>query len=241
MDLFDQYLRDELSSLERENFEKRLNSDASFKKEFEQHRKAIRAIEFAAIKAKISKVSIEAQRSKTFSRKTFLAIAASIALLISAYVYTINRVDQPVNYEDVFASIHFKDPGLPSLMGQENTNQELNEMMLAYKQNKYREALNIGQELALKYPKSDTIQFYIAMVHYETEAYNEAEDILINIESNETVLAQKAEWYLHLIDLKKGDCRSAIAGIRNIAESKDHIFRIEAIDALDVLDLLECE
>ena len=240
MDLFDQYIRGELSRVERENFERRLESDTEFRREFEQHKNAIRAIEFAAIKEKISKVSVEAQRSKMIGRKGLIAIAASIALLIGAYVYTINTVEPAANYENAFASIHFKDPGLPTLMGHESLSQEMNTMMTAYKQSKYQSALEMGEALLEKYPESDTLQYYLAMIHYEMGYHDKAEDLLTALESRATPIGQKSEWYLYLIDLKRGDCQAAMSGIKSIAKDKSHIFRIEAMDALDVLELTNC-
>jgi len=237
IDLFDQYLRGQLSEVERAHFEEKLQNDASFQGAFELHRKAIRAIEFAAIKDKMSAIGKEAQRSKSLNTRTLVAIAASIALLVGAYVFVLDRVDPPLDYEQVFASIHFKDPGLPTLMGAAEHDQDLDDFMLAYKQNKYEEALAIGLALAKNQPENDTIQFYMAMSYFEMEQFDQAFDVLTKVELNEGPMGQKAEWYLLMIDLKNGDLTSAKAGIKLISENPNHIFRMEAIEALDILEL----
>lgn len=239
MDLFDQYLNDELSGLERTHFEQRLQEDEAFRSSFELHKNAIRAIEFASIKDKMSKISIEAQRSKTVGIRSVVAIAAGIALLVGAYFFTLDRVEEPLNYDQVFASIDFKDPGLPTLMGDAHDDQDLDNFMIAYKQNKYEEALEKGRTLAAKKPNSDTIQYYLAMTLYEMDQFDAASDILMNLETEPTPIGQKSEWYLYMIDLKKGDLIAAKAGIMTIAEDTSHIFRMEAIDALDVLEMTE--
>lgn len=239
MDLFDQYLNDELSGLERTHFEQRLQEDEAFRSSFELHKNAIRAIEFASIKDKMSKISIEAQRSKTVGIRSVVAIAAGIALLVGAYFFTLDRVEEPLNYDQVFASIDFKDPGLPTLMGDAHDDQDLDNFMIAYKQNKYEEALEKGRALAAKKPNSDTIQYYLAMTLYEMDQFDAASDILMNLETEPTPIGQKSEWYLYMIDLKKGDLIAAKAGIMTIAEDTSHIFRMEAIDALDVLEMTE--
>lgn len=239
MDLFDQYLNDELSALERTHFEQRLEEDEAFRSSFELHKNAIRAIEFASIKDKMSKISIEAQRSKTVGIRSVVAIAAGIALLVGAYFFTLDRVEEPVNYDQVFASIDFKDPGLPTLMGDAHEDQEMDNFMLAYKQNKYEEALEKGRALAAIKPNSDTIQYYLAMTLYEMDQFDAASDILINLETEPTPIGQKSEWYLYMIDLKKGDLIAAKTGIMTISEDTGHIFRMEAIDALSVLEMTE--
>ena len=239
MDLFDQYLNDELSGLEKTNFEQRLESDEAFRSSFELHKNAIRAIEFASIKDKMSKISMEAQRSKTVGIRSVVAIAAGIALLVGAYFFTLDRVEEPLNYDQVFASIDFKDPGLPTLMGDTNEDQYLEDFMIAYKQSNYEEALEKGRALAATVPKSDTIQYYLAMTLYEMEKFDAASDILMDLEMKPSSIGQKSEWYLYMIDLKKGDLIAAKAGMMTIAEDTSHIFRMEAIDALDVLEMTE--
>lgn len=239
MDLFDQYLNDELSALERTHFEQRLEEDEALRSSFELHKNAIRAIEFASIKDKMSKISLEAHRSKTVGIRSVVAIAAGIALLIAAYVFTLDRVEEPLNYDQVFASIDFKDPGLPTLMGDAHEDQDLDNFMLAYKQNNYEEALEKGRALAAIKPNNDTIQYYLAMTLYEMDKFEAASDILIDLEMEPTPIGQKSEWYLYMIDLKKGDLIAAKAGIMTIADDTSHIFRMEAIDALDVLEMTE--
>jgi len=237
IELFDQYLRGQLSELENAHFAEKLQSDAAFRESFELHRKAIMAIEFAAIKDKMADIGKEAQRSKSLNTRTLVALAASILFLVGAYVFTLNRVDEPMDYDQVFASIHFKDPGLPTLMGVAEHSEDLDDFMLAYKQNKYDEALVIGRALAAGQANSDTIQFYIAMSLFELGEMEESFEILSDLEMVDGPIGQKSEWYLYLIDLKNGDLQSAVAGIKLIAENPNHIFRMEAIEALDVLEL----
>jgi len=240
-DLFDQYLNNELSQLEKEHFETKLRDDLAFNEAFQLHQKSIRAIQFAAIKDKLSDISRNAQQSKTMGIRSALAIAASVLLLVGAYFYVRNEVKQPTNHDQIFASINFKDPGLPILMGEAEHDRALDDFMLAYKQNKYKEALTIGRELLKKNPDSDTIQFYTAMTLYEMGNLDAASEILITLEGDETGIAQKSAWYLYMIDLKNGDLRSAKAGIMGIAENPKHMLRLEAIDALEVLNLIEIE
>lgn len=238
MDLFDKYLSDNLSQLERENFEIKLREDEAFLKDFERHKKAIRAIEFAAVKEKIQRIGKEAEHSRKLSLKLVISLAASVALLVGAYFFITENYTGPTNYEHIYASINFKDPGLPTLMGEAEDVHQLDDLMIAYKLNKYDEAMRTGRELLALNPGNDTIRFYVAMIHYETGEMAEAADILASLRDPATGIGQKAEWYLHMIDLKKGDISAAREGLERIASDKTHIFRMEAIDALDVLDLV---
>lgn len=237
MELFDQYLDDKLSLLEKNNFELKLQQDESFRKEFELHKKAIKAIEFAAIKEKIHKIGREAQQTKTVSLRTVLTLAASITLLVGAYFFMMDNYSTGTNYNDIYASIDFKDPGLPTLMGEAEVEHGMDDFMIAYKLNKYDEAWEIGQKMMEEKPGNDTIQFYLAMIHYEQEEIDSAEEILLGIENPETSIGQKSEWYLTMIALRNGEIAVARERFERMASDRKHILRMEAIDALDVLDL----
>ncbi len=237
MELFDQYLNDKLSKLEKNNFELRLQQDEVFRKDFELHKKAIKAIEFAAIKEKIHTIGREAQQTKTVSLRTVLTLAASITLLVGAYFFLTDNYSSGTNYEHIYASIDFKDPGLPTLMGEAEVKHGLDDFMIAYKLNKYDEAREIGQQLLEEKPGNDTVQFYLAMIHYEKEEMEKAAEILVGIEDPGTSIGQKSEWYLAMIDLKNGDIESARESFNRMASDKRHLLRLEAIDALDVLEL----
>ena len=237
MELFDQYLNDKLSQLEKNNFELKLQQDTAFRKDFELHKKAIKAIEFAAIKEKIHNIGRETQQSKTISLRTVLTLAASITLLVGAYFFMMDNYTSGTNYNDIYASIDFKDPGLPTLMGEAEVEHGLDDFMIAYKLNKYDEAREIGEKLLVEKPDNDTIQFYLAMIHYEKDEMDAAAEILVDIENLETSIGQKSEWYLAMIDLKNGDIESARESFNRMASDKRHLLRIEAIDALDVLEL----
>lgn len=237
MDLFDQYLNNNLSQLEREDFEIKLQEDEVFFRDFELHKSAIKAVEFAAIKEKIQKIGKETPHTKTISKKTIVSLAASIALLICAYLFITENYSRRTNAAHIYASINFKDPGLPTLMGDAEVAPQVDDFMIAYKLNKYDEAMRMGRDLLEADPENDTIRYYTAMIHYETDEMAAAAAILVSLEAQPTVIGQKSEWYLTMIDLKNGNINTVKERLEKMASDKTHIFRMEATDAIDVLDL----
>ena len=239
IELFDQYLRGELSAQEMAAFENQLANDPRLQSEFDKHQKAVKAIEFAGIRDKISRIGQEAQQAKTFQTKTWVGIAAALVLLVVGYWVIISNQEPSISGDQIFATIHFKDPGLPTLMGETRPNGYMDEFMIAYKQNKYDEALKLSDKLLKQYPNNDTIQFYKAMCYFENGSLEKASQDLAQLQNNNTEIGQKATWYLYMIDLKNGNLVSAKAGIEAIANQENHIFRLEAIDALDVINMVK--
>jgi tetratricopeptide (TPR) repeat protein len=238
-EIFDQYLRGELSPTEMTTFEYQLANDPILKSEFERHQKAISAIEFASIRDKISRIGLQAQKEKNIPIKTWMGMAAALVFLVVGYWVVFSKHETVVSGDQIFATIHFKDPGLPTLMGDTRPSGYMDDFMIAYKQNKYGEALTLAEKLLKQYPNNDTIQFYRAMCFFEKGTLDRASKDLQQLKNNSTEIGQKASWYLYMIDLKNGDLVSAKAGIQAIANQDNHIFRLEAIDALDVLNMVK--
>jgi predicted Zn-dependent protease len=237
--LFDDYLTNKLSGIERINFERQLTEDQKLRESFEQHRDAVKAIQFAAMKEKMGQIARQERNRNTINLRQAFAIAASLIILAGAWFYISNRADDSsISNEQIFASIHFKDPGLPTLMGDIDHDLALDEFMLQYKLGKYEEAIELGEKLDRDRPYNDTIQFYLAMTLLESGQTEKASSILDELKNPYSIIGQKSQWYLYMISLKNGEVDFALKGIQAISEDEDHIFRTDAIEALDVISTL---
>src|SRR5690554_6060189 len=208
-ELFVAYLEKELSSSERETFERKLNEDSKFEAEFlefkniyiilENRLSPERATVLETIKQansnfnyKPSKVTTEKKVIKFKPWK--YGIAASILLAIGIFIF--NNFSKPT-YSD-FAAWETISLTVRSDVDESTKNAEV-----AFNSADYSKALIYFNELLKVEPNNLQLQYYKSVALIELSEYDEADSLLKKISESNSVYASKAKWIKALSYLKQ--------------------------------------
>ena len=219
IDIFEIYLKNELSGEQLSDFEERLISDVSFKKEFEEYK----SIKFGLkkhyrkeLKAKLSEVDhrLDTPKKKLLSINLYLASGIAAILIIGLFVFN----NQSNSSFDLVAKHWPYEAGLPVKMNEKN---KYDEAMNAFKFEDWKKA-----EKILKPIDSDTSDYYLGVIYYELENYLSSLKYFINIDST-SYYYDEAQFRLALISILQDDLVLA-KGILKEQIKKDNIFASEA-------------
>lgn len=236
-DKMDAYIQNKMNELERKVFEKELLKDPEKKERFEQHKEAVQMIEIASLKKQLDRIEHEVdQKQKSISQKKtkvislfpraqMIGIAASMTILIVAAVWIFYPSPKSTEHF-AFRKYYQKDPGLPTTMGVSDQI-TLDQAMLLYKQNDYKEALHAFETLINESP-NDTIQYYYAMSLMELDQFAEAEKTLRKLEIQSPNLQQRRDWYLIMALLQLNKENEAIEQVQEILEQEQHLYKNDA-------------
>lgn len=208
-ELFVAYLEKELSSSERETFERKLNEDSKFEAEFlefkniyiilENRLSPERATVLETIKQansnfnyKPSKVTTEKKVIKFKPWK--YGIAASILLAIGIFIF--NNFSKPT-YSDFAARETI------SLTVRSDVDETTKNAEVAFNSADYSKALIYFNELLKVEPNNLQLQYYKSVALIELSEYDEADSLLKKISESNSVYASKAKWIKALSYLKQ--------------------------------------
>lgn len=197
-------------------FEERLKNDDLFKKQVEEQKLLINAIEKQSLKNKLDdfhkgidknvlKESMKSQKKRSSFQK--YAIAASIALLvgIGGYWYVTNQSGNDKIYTDYFRP----DPGLPTVMGNSN-NYDFYDAMVNYKQGDYNTAIEKWNKLLIAKPENDTLNYFLGVAQLADKNEAKAIPYLQKVlEKNKSIFMDDTYFYLGLAFLKNGELEKA--------------------------------
>ncbi|MCG2429789.1 hypothetical protein [Aequorivita xiaoshiensis] len=228
-ELFVAYLENELSSSERETFERKLNEDSQFEAEFlefkniyiilENRLSPQRASVLETIKQsnsnfnyKSSKVTSEKTEKKVIKFKPWkYGVAASILLAIGIFIF--NNFSKPT-YSD------FATQETISLTVRSDGNETTKNAEVAFNSAEYAKALIYFNELLKVEPNNLQLQYYKSVVLVELSEYDEADSLLKKIQENNSVYASKAKWISALSYLKQKRYKEA-KEVANSITSRD--------------------
>lgn len=155
------------------------------------------------------------------SVRTALAIAASILVLVVAYLGWNNSQSN-----SLYATYEFIDPGPPVLMSQSD-DYTLYDALTFYSEGDYSEAVKRFQQIEADYPNNDTLTFYLgASLLYQGNT--EAARASLEKISQRAGFQQKADWLLVLTALKEKDLERAERLARTISNTPQHEFFTQA-------------
>ena len=141
-----------------------------------------------------------------FPMKRYL-IAAAVGLLILIGIFSLPKGGDP--NEQLFAAYFQADPGLITTMSGGN-NYAFNKAMVAYKEGKYKEAIDSWEKLYQNNPQNDSLNYFLGAAHLanaETQkAISYLEQVYPRVESS---FQQESLWYLGLAYLKAGEVEKA--------------------------------
>lgn len=227
-ELFVAYLEKELSSSERETFERKLNEDSKFEAEFlefkniyiilENRLSPERATVLETIKQansnfnyEPSKVTTEKTEKKVIKFKPWkYGIAASILLAIGIFIF--NNFSKPT-YSD-FAAWETISLTVRSDVDESTKNAEV-----AFNSADYSKALIYFNELLKVEPNNLQLQYYKSVALVELSEYDEADSLLKKISESNSVYASKAKWIKALSYLKQKRYKEAKEVANSITSS----------------------
>ncbi len=202
--LFEHYLAGELSKEELVKFENLLQTDIDFKKAFNQYREVHNSLEltfknnneqlnFENNLKNISNTYFEKSTSKS-NYKWYYSIAASIAVLLSVYLF---YPSTKPSYEEyiTYPSVNFTVRG-----NQENI---LLDAQNAFNNKNFTKANELFSEVLKKETENTEIKLYNGLALIEINKFNEASTLLNSIANGNSSFKYQAIWYLALSNLKQ--------------------------------------
>lgn len=228
---FEQFLLDKMTPEERDNFLEQLQADKKLNTDFETFKVMVRTIEEDALKEKLNlfhKDLDDSKKQKTLQQSQYhylIAATVTIFLLFGGYwVFT----KQPKN-EKLYATYFTPDPGLPTVMGN-NNNYDFYEAMVDYKQANYSKAISKWKLLSKAKPNNDTLNYFLGVSYLNINNTEEASTYLNKVTSTQTsVFNSDAHLYYGLIQLKNNQIESA----------KKHLVKSNSETAKSLLKALE--
>ncbi len=234
--LFDQYLNNELSLKEKNNFEQQLINDKELADSFNIYKdlngymsnKFENEPQLKSFKESLKVVSENSKlenKPKVFSIKPiYYAVAACFALIVGIMIFNNSGVP---TYQDFkkFETAEFTERG--------DVIKDMKLAQDAYNSKKYLEATFYFEKI-LKIYSSVEIEYYYGICLLETDKYFEAEMVFKKIKMGHSVYKPKAIYNLALLKLKQKDfksCKEILLTIPEDFEDYDQVQKL--LDSLE--------
>ncbi|MEM8522491.1 tetratricopeptide repeat protein [Flavobacterium sp. PL12] len=229
--LFDQYLQNELTAVEKDNFEKLLQEDQEVASNFETFKNVHAQLEnkftleeernaFTENLKAIAQQNSNLKDKKAVNFKpVFYLVAASVLLLVGLFLFDANS--KP-NFEDFnqFDEAHFIERGEQS--------DYLKQAEDAFNAKNYVEAIPLF-ELILNENKTAEIQYYYGVSLLENNKIKEAEVAFLALQSGNSIYKNKATYGLALAKLKQEEyksCKEILLTIPSDYENYDAVQKL---------------
>lgn len=208
-ELFISYLDNDLSTAERELFEKRLSEDSVFSEEFYEFKSIYAVLENrlsyqrASVLETINQAdtNYKSESATTIPKKKVIefrpwkyGIAATILLAVGLFLF--NNFQKP-SYSDYATHENI------SLTMRGNTDEIAKNAEIAFNAKNYEEALKYFNQLLSVSSENIQYQYYRSVALIEMNKYEDAETLLKDISKGNSVYASKATWLLALSSLKQ--------------------------------------
>lgn len=222
-----------LSDEETKLYTSLLQSDEEFKQSvdfYKQLKAPLKLVERDKLKEKL--VSLESNQVKQKSTRLYYIapIAASLALLISAFLFwdnSSNSLELANEFNQAYPSII-----APITKGNSNATSALDEAMTSYQNKQYNLAIDLFNKVD---NQSDTLQFYKASALMQLTSYAGANELLGDLSNKNGRFQQPAEWYLALNYILQDKSAEAIVLLKQITSDKEHPYYSEALSLLNNL------
>lgn len=186
------------------------------------------AIEAAGLRQQLKEVlpksvKKEAKVVRLKSIRTALAIAASVLVIVVAYLGWNQR-----GTNRLYAEYEYVDPGPPALMSQGGA-YELNDALTYYSEGDYQSAVERLQQIESNYPNNDTLNFYLgASLLYQGQAEAARSSLSkLGTQANSR-FQERADWLLVLAALREKDWERAQTLVQAILSEPEHEFMDQA-------------
>lgn len=218
---FENYLNDEMTADEKNNFEENLQNDQQFRESFELYKQTTRflATKFSSdtsdFKKNLDTISKEYFNEENLKSKVinlkpwYFAVAASVAILFGAWFFTQNS--NP-SYED------FDDHENAYFMERNDSDSNLKTAQDFFNKKDYKNAVASFEKIEIIQPEQ---MYFYAIALIETNNYSKAEILLKSIKQGNSAYKFKATWYLALLNLKQEKIQETKSYLKLIPDDAD--------------------
>ncbi|MFY7670127.1 tetratricopeptide repeat protein [Tenacibaculum sp. MEBiC06402] len=236
--LIEQFLRNELSENERQEFLERVKNDTNFRetyllekqlfeslnendwsfaenvneKELNDYAAVFKSDEIQNLKKVLKNTKDKQNDGKQMNRGRIISLFSSLAAAVVIAIFVFKPMLSPSVLDTNSLYINYSDfNNLPSFTerGIDDTNNLLVDGEKFFKQKKYKEAVVIFDEF-LKENKSESGAYiYNALAQTELKNFDEAIEILDVLKKSDLIDAEKAYWYMSLVYLKSNQTEKA--------------------------------
>ncbi|SEA35857.1 tetratricopeptide repeat protein [Psychroflexus halocasei] len=223
--LIENYLADDLTAKELGDFEDKLRTDLEFRETFETYQQVSDQLkhefthysEKEAVKKSIDKVANtyfekkKEQPKKSSFKPWRIGVAAMILILVGIYAY--QEFSTPV-YSDYnqYPTVSFQSRGEES--------ESLREAEEAFNSHQFAEAAT-HFEVLVKGNDNVEYKLYWAISLVETDQFEKADQLYLDILKSESVFVHEALWFGALSKLKQEDNKAASQLLSQIPEESD--------------------
>lgn len=218
MEVFDAYMRGQMSVEEVRTFEQRLEKDSEFAAEFIDYKRLVDGVrehfsselkqELEALDAEMDEKS-GIRESSSLKRLAWVSSGIAASLLIGLCAYSIFGQTDTIELAHRYWPV---EEGLPVKMSSKG---KYDEAMNAFKQEHWGNSLQLLQQVS---PKSDTVDYFLGVVFFNLQKYDDASRILSSI-SRESVWYDECQFRLALAYLAAGKMDESQAVLREILDS----------------------
>ena len=226
---FDQYLQDEMTVEEKNNFEKQVAQDPEFAAEFETFKNVHLQLETKfgyekereVFKENLIKVSDDHfNKPKVITLKPWhYSIAASIMILVGLLFYNYN---QRPSFED------FNHPEAAYFTERGDVNATLKEAETAFNSKEYKKAIPLFENI-LKEKNTPEIRYFYGVSLLQDNQIIKAQNVFNELKSGTSAYKDKATWNLALIKLKQKNYNACKALLRTIPEDYEDYVEVQIL------------
>ncbi len=217
------YFSNSLTDEEQQLFDKLLENDVDFKKQFVFERDLKRAIkekEKGNLKAKLQELESEIKQ-KTAPQNNFKiwVIAASFALLLSLGWFGYDNYFK-VNYDNLYSNNFQPYPNTAYTITRSNSDDSLErQAFVAYETGNYQIAINNFEKI--NEPQKEYFAFYKAQSYLNLNNTKKAKTLFKKVITDNSQFVAESHWYLALIAIKEKDKDNAINYLEKLIENYD--------------------
>ncbi|MEP7255835.1 MAG: hypothetical protein ABI666_08650 [Ferruginibacter sp.] len=224
LEKIEQYLNNEMTPQERTEFELQIASDEALRNYIQLYDTIDKTmkVENTFPNENELRQTLQQMNRKYFAKggkviqssfKKWLAIAASVIIVVTAGIYFLSS--NKTSPEKLYAQYANHDALNIQLRG--NTTDSLAQnAATAFNKKSYNDALPVFEQYISLQPDDIQMKFSLAICYLETGKNKEADSIFLNIASGQTAYAAPAQWYQALSALKQKDivkCRTVLNSI----------------------------
>jgi hypothetical protein len=225
-DQFDAYLNNEMSDIEKADFEKEIETNADLKSEFEAHKQAIKAINKVALEELRQEMNSWDDEGKNSRSNLKYYISAAAAVIIMAAFYFILK---PSNSQELFDEYYSTYPNVVNVRDA-NSNKTADLLQL-YSAKNYQAFINKCNSLG---DANDTLLFYKGIAHIELKQNVKATEQFKLVE-NDGLFGILAKYYGALAYLRDNKKTEAILLLNEVSQNEQSSYATKAQEILDSL------
>lgn len=238
LDRFEARYFDRMTAGEAAAFDEGLRKDPAMNRSYRAFRLAVSGIrsvkgrlspeQNAVLRERLRQVDEELDRKSKAPRTWLLAAAFVTIIVVAVAIWTGRRPKHEILARD----LGLAEPGLPVLMS--DGGQRMDEIMNAYKTERFVEAGELLRRYLATDPHNDTLQYFAGVVAERSHGCQVAIDHYDQVRSG-SAFAEKAIFRKGICLLSEGQIEEARRTLQSLTEAKDAQIRQRTADLLDRL------